>query len=480
MGTILLLVRLFLAAIFIVAGAAKLADLPGSRRAVGEFGVPAGIAGLVGTLLPLAELATAGALLFEATAWAGALSATALLLGFSAGIVNVIRRGEEVDCHCFGQLQSSQAGPATLARNLALAAGGAFVVAAGAGDAGPGAFGWLGGLNTAESIAVATGVAVLAAIGMGAWFGMGLLRQNGRLLLRVEALEKAARTGNPLTEPVDPNAAGLPLGTPAPAFATAGADGETLTLDDLLSPGVPALLLFTDHNCGPCQAMAPQIADWRTEHADRLTVETVEGDREVFGAFDVVPTPSAVLIGADGLMASAVASGEQNIRALVDRTLERPTVVQVPSARVPSPPAPSAPAAPAAPAIGSPAPALELPDVDGNTVELTSFRGREAVVMFWNPGCGFCRDMLPELLEWESEPPPGAPQVLFVSSGGADANREMGLRSPVLLDESMTAMHAFGATGTPMAMRLDSRGRIAAPLAVGAPAVWSELRNGNG
>jgi thiol-disulfide isomerase/thioredoxin/uncharacterized membrane protein YphA (DoxX/SURF4 family) len=467
MQTMLLLIRILLAAVFAVAGVAKLADLPGSRKAVEDFGVPVGAAGAIGALLPLAELTAAVALLFAATAWAGALGATALLLGFCAGIGNVIRRGEEVDCHCFGQLQSSTAGPKTLARNLGLAAGAAFVVAAGAGDAGPGAFGWLGELDTAEAIALATAVLGLAAVASGARFGLGLLRQNGRLLLRVEALEAALRTGEPLAGPVDPNAAGLPVGAPAPVYA-----------EGLLEPGRPLLVLFTDENCGPCREMAPTVERWRTEHASRLTIETIEGDREVFAAFEVVPTPSAVLVAADGRIASAVESGEQNITGLLDRALARPTVVQVAAAAPGASPAPMAPAAPAAPAMGSRAPEIELPDLDGNPVELASFRGRDAVVMFWNPGCGFCRDMLADLREWEADPPSGAPQPVLISSGGADANREMGLRSPIVLDEAMAAMHAFGATGTPMAVRIDARGRVASELAVGAPAVWSQLRNG--
>ena len=81
------------AASFAVAGAAKLADLPGSRRAVAAFGVPAGLAGVVGVALPLAELAVAVLLLPEATAWWGALGALVLLLLFCAAIGVSLARG---------------------------------------------------------------------------------------------------------------------------------------------------------------------------------------------------------------------------------------------------------------------------------------------------------------------------------------------------------------------------------------------------
>jgi uncharacterized membrane protein YphA (DoxX/SURF4 family) len=47
MHVTLLVIRLVLAAVFVLAGAAKLADLAGSRAAVEGFGVPARMAGRV-------------------------------------------------------------------------------------------------------------------------------------------------------------------------------------------------------------------------------------------------------------------------------------------------------------------------------------------------------------------------------------------------------------------------------------------------
>ena len=93
MGLLLLVAQLLLAAVFLVAGVAKLADLAGSRQALRDFGVPAALATPLGTLLPLAELAVAVALLPAASAGWGALSALVLLLLFSAGIGANLARG---------------------------------------------------------------------------------------------------------------------------------------------------------------------------------------------------------------------------------------------------------------------------------------------------------------------------------------------------------------------------------------------------
>src|SRR4028118_1328889 len=60
-GGRLLLAGLLLAAFVLVAGFAKLADLRGSRAAMSGFGVPERLAGPFGLGLPLVEIAVAGA-----------------------------------------------------------------------------------------------------------------------------------------------------------------------------------------------------------------------------------------------------------------------------------------------------------------------------------------------------------------------------------------------------------------------------------
>jgi thiol-disulfide isomerase/thioredoxin len=111
-------------------------------------------------------------------------------------------------------------------------------------------------------------------------------------------------------------------------------------------------------------------------------------------------------------------------------------------------------------------------------VELRTFRGEETLVLFWNPKCGFCQKMLPDLKEWEKNLPEGAPGLLVVSTGTEEANRHMGLSSTVVLDQQFSAGRAFGASGTPSAVLVDTEGRIASEVAVGAPGVL-ELAGAN-
>jgi peroxiredoxin len=70
---------------------------------------------------------------------------------------------------------------------------------------------------------------------------------------------------------------------------------------------------------------------------------------------------------------------------------------------------------------------------------------------------------------------------VVVTTGDADENRKFterhGIRCVVLLQEQMEVAHQFRAQGTPMGYRIDSAGRIASELTVGAEPLL-ELANG--
>jgi thiol-disulfide isomerase/thioredoxin len=509
MDAALLIARLVLAALFSLAGVAKLLDLKGSRKAIVDFGLPAVLASPLALLLPLAELGVGAALIPASSAWWGALGALGLLLSFVVGISINLARGRKPDCHCFGQLHSAPAGWKTLARNGVLAAIAGFVVWAGyEGGAGPSALSWLGALSAAQLLALVGGVLVLALLAGQWWFLVHLLRQNGRLLVRLEALEATLAEGGSVLGPsqngttVDQEAEGLPVGSEAPQFSLSGLYGETFTLDALRSSGKPVMMLFTDPGCGPCNALLPEVGRWQEQHANKLTLSLVsrgeveenktkaqehalnnvvlQKDWEVSESYEVRGTPSAVLISADGKVASPVAGGDEGIRDLISYAVgERAQLPMQPHQhQTEGQPCPNcgkvhaaAPTMPATREIGEPAPEVKLADLEGRTVELKDFRGQETLVLFWNPGCGFCQQMLPEIKQWEQNRPEGAPKLLFVSAGTEEANRDMKLSSKVVLDQQFAAGRAFGASGTPSAVLVDAEGRIASELAVGAPAV---------
>jgi thiol-disulfide isomerase/thioredoxin/uncharacterized membrane protein YphA (DoxX/SURF4 family) len=509
MDAALLIARLVLAVVFIVAGLAKLSDLKGSRKAITDFGLPAVLASPLALLLPLAELGVGAALIPASSAWWGALGAVGLLLLFVVGISINLARGRKPDCHCFGQLHSGPAGWKTLARNGALAAVAGFALWQGyVGGAGPSAISWLGALSTAQLLALVGGVLVLSLLAGQWWFLVHLLRQNGRLLVRLEAVEATLAEGPSVLAPSQngtpvPQAEGLPVGSEAPQFSLSGLYRESLTLEALRSSGKPLMMLFTDPGCGPCNALLPDVGRWQEEHAKKLTLSLVsrgeveenktkasehglsnvllQKDWEVSDTYEVRGTPSAVLISPDGKVASPVAGGAEGIRGLLSYAVgERAQLPMQPhQPQSEGQPCPNCgkvhaaePTVPAALPLGEDAPEVKLPDLEANTVELAkNFKGQKTLLVFWNPGCGFCQQMLPELREWEDNPPEEAPKLLIVSAGSKEANREQGLSSTVVLDQNFATGRAFGASGTPSAVLVDAQGKVASDIAVGAPAV---------
>lgn len=210
MTALVLAARLVLAAVFAVAGAAKLRDRHGTALTLEQFGVPARAAAPAAVTLPLAELAVAGLLVLDPTAVAGAAGALALLGAFSAAIAASLARGERPDCNCFGQLHSQPVGAWTLARNATLALPAFLIVSEGARGAAAGLIDDLGSLDTATTLAaVALAVAVVA-LALQGWIALHLMRQHGRLLLRLDDLAGAAPA-----QPA-PRRPGLPVGAPAP------------------------------------------------------------------------------------------------------------------------------------------------------------------------------------------------------------------------------------------------------------------------
>ena len=121
--------------------------------------------------------------------------------------------------------------------------------------------------------------------------------------------------------------------------------------------------------------------------------------------------------------------------------------------------------------LGSPAPEFDLPDLAGVRRKLSSFRGRELLLIFFNPQCGYCTKMAADLAALPTDGRDGRPVPIVVSTGDPEANRKLmeqyGIRGVYLLQEQMEVAIQFRAQGTPMGYRIDKSGRIASELAVG-------------
>ena len=448
-----LVLGVLLAVVFAAAALGKLTDLAGTRDALAGFGVPRVLVSPAAVALPVIELTVAALLLLGGTRAAGAAGALGLLALFSVAIVANLFRGRTPECHCFGRLHSAPAGWSTVGRNAVLAAAATAVLAAGTTAPSPDAFTWVGKLGLAELLALAAvlGAVALAALGCVAF--LSLMRSQGRLLVQVETLRRSLQdAGIDVEQEQTLVELGRDPGTPAPDFIAETATGEQTSLTDLLKPGLPLLLTFTSPGCAPCEALLPVLSGWQREHAGSLSFATVGADSAAYEDYQVTGTPSAVLISADGQIASYLAAGAEAIEQLLDGALRGEGQTD-------------------GPRIGAPAPSLDLHDLDGRAVALADPAGGDTLVLFWNPGCGYCDAMRGELLDWERNAGSDGPRLLVVSSGDPAQSAADGFRSIVALDTDYAAGEAFGAAGTPMAVLIDGDGRIASGLVTGGPAV---------
>jgi hypothetical protein len=74
--------------------------------------------------------------------------------------------------------------------------------------------------------------------------------------------------------------------------------------------------------------------------------------------------------------------------------------------------------------VGDPAPPLRLPDLSGKIVDVSNLHDRKTLLLFWNPGCGFCQQMLGDLQKWDTKRSLDAPELLVISTGAVAENRD--------------------------------------------------------
>jgi peroxiredoxin/uncharacterized membrane protein YphA (DoxX/SURF4 family) len=321
MNGALVIARLGLAAVFLLAGVAKLTDRPGTRRALADFDVPARLIDPFALLLPLAELAAATALVFPTTARWGAAGSLLLLALFVVGLTRVLRRGEAPDCHCFGQLHSKPASWTTVARNLVLAIPAAYVTLEGPG---PSLSSWVAGTDARDLWLIATG----ALATLTTTTSVLLWRENRRL----------RSTGGPAA------AAPRQIGALAPQFSLPSTAGPAVSLHDLLANNRGCVLTFVSPGCGPCKLLLPELARWHNTITERLALtlvtpaEATEAEKLahehaltdvlideqsiVMHAYGVWGTPSAVLVASDGTVRSAPVTGRIAIESLIRLALQ--------------------------------------------------------------------------------------------------------------------------------------------------------------
>jgi peroxiredoxin len=346
-------------------------------------------------------------------------------------------------------------------------------------------------------------------VGLGCWIGYHLIRQNGRILLHLEALEKQLAQLSPTpvprtvprTAPSQPQ--GLPVGSVAPAFTLPDLAGEQKTLAHWR--GQCLLLIFFNPNCGFCRQMAPDLATVPVAGTNGyplplvITTGEVEANRklvaeyglrcpvlrqeqrEVAAQYQAHGTPMGYLIDEQGNIASPLAVGAQALLALAgapnqgyveastshnghkvhkgNRSLSESRINR------------------SGLKAGTPAPAFTLPRIDGGEVSLEEYQGRRVLLVFSDPQCGPCDLLSPQLEQLHRRTP--EVQVVMISRRGVEENRQKvqkhGLTFPVVLQNAWEISRQYAMFGTPIGYLIDEEGIIAADVAVGVEPILALL-----
>ncbi len=359
-----------------------------------------------------------------------------------------------------------------------------------------------------------------------------LVRQHGRLLLAQdelrERLDKTEQTVQGLAAQLAevrraapaaaaPAAAqmpaGLPIGSPAPAFALPDLEGRERTLRDFL--GQPLLTVFFNPQCGFCQQMAPRLgqlspagarvllisrgdpAEHRrlaAEHGWRCDV-LLDPTSSTMQTYRAGGTPMGCLLDADGRIASELAAGAEAVLALLGPAAqgaagngsanghagdlsaevlrEKAHAVQEQARAAGLAVRESTLNRQGLPA-GTKAPGFQLPDLQGKQHTLAEFRGKRVLLVFSDPDCGPCQALAPDLARLQREQGDRL-QVVMISRGELAANlakaAEHRLPFPVLLQQGWQVSKDYAMFATPIAYLIDEQGVIARDAAIGADAI---------
>lgn len=125
---------------------------------------------------------------------------------------------------------------------------------------------------------------------------------------------------------------------------------------------------------------------------------------------------------------------------------------------------------------GFEAPGFSLPDLNGTTHDLASYRGKVVFLNVWATWCPPCREEMPSMNRLHERYAREGLVVLAVSEDEGPKEdvaafaRSLGLSFPVLLDPEGSVPPRFGVTGYPETFLIDRTGRIVRHVI--GPADW--------
>jgi peroxiredoxin len=119
------------------------------------------------------------------------------------------------------------------------------------------------------------------------------------------------------------------------------------------------------------------------------------------------------------------------------------------------------------------APAFRLPRIDGGELSLQEYRGQRVLLVFSDPACGPCDELIPKLERLHRQSLDL--EVLMISRRDREANQakvaEHGVTFPVVLQRHWEISRDYGMFATPIGYLINEQGIIGKDVAVGAEAI---------
>lgn len=341
-------------------------------------------------------------------------------------------------------------------------------------------------------------------IAIGTWLGYQLVRQNGRILLRLDSLERQLRPRPaPRREP-----SGLPLGSVAPDFELPDLAGINHKLSEYR--GKHVLLMFFNPGCGFCTKMADDLANLSAIGSDTLVVPLVvsTGDletnralikqhgircgflrqeqMEVASQYHAQGTPMGYRIDPNGHIASELIIGAEALLKLVEVNALQPPKQpgkrekkDAPKEKLPHHSLERSRLKRDGLKAGDKAPEFQLPRIDGGKLAMEDLRGERVLLVFSDPECGPCDELAPHLQQIHEQR--SDVKVLMISRKDIGLNvakaARLGLTFPIVIQKRWEISLQYAMFATPIGYLIDEQGILLRDVAVGVEPILALLEN---
>lgn len=113
------------------------------------------------------------------------------------------------------------------------------------------------------------------------------------------------------------------------------------------------------------------------------------------------------------------------------------------------------------------APDFTVLDANGNTVKLSDYLGKPVVLNFWASWCYYCKEEMPDFNKAYHDEPDISFLMVNVTDGSQETIdsakkfiEDSGYDFPVFYDTELNAASAYGASGLPMTVFINSKGEL--------------------